>query len=143
MHASFVLTQNIRDLLRERHHDQRDLAFWCKKTETWISQALNHKRNLQIADLDNIAAFFGLTTYQLFQPGIATKSETERRSGKDRRSGVERRTGPSGRMPERQLPTRVAAAVALLNQEVDARRDHKTVTKRRRDPKLQKRFNNH
>jgi hypothetical protein len=48
----------------------------------------NDERNLPLKYLDRIADFFGLATYQLFQPGISARYErrkAERRTGRDRR----------------------------------------------------------
>lgn len=89
------LRQNIAALLRERKEDQKTLAFTMGRHPTTINKFLKGSRELQLADLDKIAQFFGLATYQLFQPGIS--SVTERRQGRDRRSGRDRRVGHIGR----------------------------------------------
>ena len=88
--AVWMLRENIQALLTAQNKKQKDLAFYCDgKDKSWINKFLNGTREIQFRDLDRIAQFFHLATYQLFLPGIAR--ETERRSGKDRRSGVERR----------------------------------------------------
>lgn len=85
-----LLAENVTALLKARGQSQHDLAHWCRKTDVWVSQFLHGKRLWQLDDLDRIADFFGLATYQLLQPGISPL--TERRVG-DRRSGRERRIG--------------------------------------------------
>jgi len=96
MKAQFLLKQNIDELLRVRRLDRKDLAFACKRKESWISKIFtNPTRELPMKYLDAIAATLNVATYQLFQPGIART--TERRSGKDRRSGIERRLGATQR----------------------------------------------
>jgi hypothetical protein len=90
MKALPLLKQNIEALLRARHQDQKDLAQWCRRTEAWLSAALSkEERGIPVKYLDRIADFFGLATYQLFQPGITPL--TERRSKVSRRSGHDRR----------------------------------------------------
>lgn len=120
MKATFLLRQNIRALLRARGQKDSDLAQWCKKSRAWISKILAEDRDdrtkvreLNVRDLDRIADFFGLATYQLFQPGISPL--TERRSGHDRRSGRDRRIGHSGVMTVRPTgPTLTADEVSLV-----------------------------
>lgn len=91
MKASILLKQNIRALLHARHEGQHALAMWVGHTDAWLSKALNDndERGIRMRDLDRIADFFGIATYQLFQPGITPV--TERRSGRDRRKGKDRR----------------------------------------------------
>jgi transcriptional regulator with XRE-family HTH domain len=91
-----LLRDNVRELLRERGYSQKDLAFYMKMHPTTISKFLKGQREVQLDALDDIANFFGLVGYQLFQPGI-TKF-TERRSGQDRRSGEDRRISHMTRM---------------------------------------------
>jgi hypothetical protein len=93
--AVYVLRENIRKLLEARHEDQQTLARWCRHDKSWINKFLNEGRGVTLKDFDKIASFFGVETYQLFQPGISTL--TERRSGLDRRSAYERRVGHAGR----------------------------------------------
>lgn len=94
--AARMLSNNIEALLRARHQSGHDLAQWCHHSDVWISLFLAGKRQIQLKDLDRIADFFGLATYQLFQPGIS--SLTERRVSTDRRSGRDRRIGVSKRL---------------------------------------------
>lgn len=94
MRTPLLLRQHIDDLLRSRKEDQKDLALYCKKDKSWINKILNGHRNVQMEDLDAIAEFFGIATYQLLQPGVAPVSERrhgERRSGHDRRIGHQQR----------------------------------------------------
>lgn len=88
--ARYLLKRNIKSLLTNRRQTQRSLAFFCGRTEGWISHALlEEQRGISLTDLDRIADFFGLEVYQLFQPGI--QPGTERRRHKERRSGQDRR----------------------------------------------------
>lgn len=91
MKAVRILSQNISALLAARRQSQHDLAQWCHHSDVWISYFLSGKREIQLADLDRIADFFGIATYQLFQPGISQL--TERRLGVERRKGADRRIG--------------------------------------------------
>jgi len=88
--AHLLLKHNIEYLLAERHQKRRDLAQWCRRSESWLSNIFtNDERNIPLKYLDRIADFFGLATYQLFQPGLSglvtERRRAERRSGKDRR----------------------------------------------------------
>lgn len=88
--AHHLLKQNIDALLKARGQKRKELAGWCRRSEGWLSQIFtDDDRNLPLKYLDRIAEFFGLATYQLFQPGISPL--TERRSGIDRRKGKDRR----------------------------------------------------
>jgi hypothetical protein len=95
MKASALLKQNIDALLKARGQTQHDLAVWCRRSDGWLSKILADEpdikkaRGLPLKYLDRIADFFGLATYQLFQPGIGPL--TERRSRVSRRSGRDRR----------------------------------------------------
>jgi len=90
MKALFLLKQNIEAMLRARHQDQKDLAQWCRRSEAWLSAALTKEdRGIPVKYLDRIADFFGIATYQLFQPGITPL--TERRSKVPRRQLRDRR----------------------------------------------------
>lgn len=104
MRAHRLLAENISGLLRARHLRQHDLAMWCHHTDVWLSYILSGKREPQLKDLDRIADFFGVPTYQLFQPGMATA--TERRSPVDRRTGRERRISHATRIA-RELESRI------------------------------------
>lgn len=88
MRAVRLLRENIAALLAEGHYKQKDLADWCDRSEAWISAFLREERDLPLTDLDRIADFFGLATYQLFQPGISRHNDRrigERRLIKERR----------------------------------------------------------
>lgn len=88
--ANHLLKSNVDALLKARGHTRKDLARYCRRSESWISQIFRDRdRNIPIKYLDKMAEFFGLATYQLLQPGISPL--TERRRGRDRRSGRDRR----------------------------------------------------
>lgn len=89
MKATRILAENISHLLRSRGESQHSLAGWCGHSDVWLSKFLKHEREVQLKDLDRIADFFGIATYQLFQPGISPI--TERRKGGERRTGRDRR----------------------------------------------------
>jgi hypothetical protein len=95
MKASHLLKHNIDTLLLARHQTRHDLAQWCRRSDAWLSKIMSDSaenqqgRNVPLKYLDRIADFFGIATYQLFQPGISPL--TERRSGRDRRTGLDRR----------------------------------------------------
>jgi len=86
--AEYLLLENIRALLAARGVDAKALAFAVGHSQAWISKILNGDRKMSIANMDKIAAYFGLTAAQLLSPGISAL--TERRRG-DRRKGDERR----------------------------------------------------
>lgn len=90
MHANRQMKQNVLALLKGRRLTQRDLAQWCRRSESWASKILelDSTREFPLKYWDRIADFFGISTYQLLQPGIS--AVTERRKG-ERRSGIERR----------------------------------------------------
>jgi hypothetical protein len=94
--ADHVLRANIEHLLAARKEDQKTLAQWCGHDKSWINKFLNKGRGISLKDFDKIADFFGLETYQLFQPGISRL--TERRSQTDRRTGQDRRIGHTNRL---------------------------------------------
>jgi transcriptional regulator with XRE-family HTH domain len=95
MKSTRLLRANLRALLRARGQTPHDLAFFCRRSDAWISKILNEDehdsqaRDLPLKYLDRIADFFGVAAYQLFQPGIS--AITERRKANDRRTGIERR----------------------------------------------------
>lgn len=94
--ASRLLAENVRALLIAQHKNQTELAAWCEHSDPWVSQFLRGDREWQLGDLDRIADFFHIATYQLFQPGISTA--TERRAGLDRRRGKDRRISHETRL---------------------------------------------
>lgn len=95
MRATLLLKRNIDTLLKARGQTRKDLADWCRRSEGWISQilkdppAVGPERGIPIKYLDRIADFFGIATYQLFQPGIS--AITERRKSGERRKYTDRR----------------------------------------------------
>lgn len=97
MRTELVLNENVRELLRRRGLSQRDLADWMGHHETWLSKILKEERGLKLKEVDRMADFFGMKSYQLLAPGIGPL--TERRRG-DRRSGRERRGDQDRRKPD-------------------------------------------
>lgn len=98
MRIDQLLLNNIRALLEKRGETQKDLARWAGHHETWLSKILREERGIRTSDLENIAGYFGLEVFQLFQPGITPYTERrrgDRRSGRDRRAR-DRRSNPSG-----------------------------------------------
>lgn len=90
MHANRLMKSNIDALLRARGQTRKDLAVWCRKSESWISKIFKEeRREFPMKYFDRIADFFGIATYQLLQPGLS--AITERRTGVQRRSGRDRR----------------------------------------------------
>jgi hypothetical protein len=90
MKASYLFKQNIKALLAARGQRPHDLAFFCRRSDAWLSKILGKDdRNLPLEYLDKFADFFGVAPYQLFQPGISPL--TERRKGADRRTARDRR----------------------------------------------------
>jgi len=131
MQANLLLKTNIDALLRARGQTRKDLAMWCRRTESWISKAFRDpNRSIPLRYFDRIADFFGLATYQLFQPGITPY--TERRSGKERRSGMERRLSHVDRIRSqmREEPYRTMIAAAKEAERREAEQPGRT-----RDPK--------
>jgi transcriptional regulator with XRE-family HTH domain len=93
--ARVLLQQNVSLMLRERRETQKALAFVMNVHPTTLNKFLQGTREIQLAQLDKMAEFFGLEAYQLFQPGIARFGE--RRKGRERRNGGDRRIGHHGR----------------------------------------------
>jgi transcriptional regulator with XRE-family HTH domain len=110
LQALYILRNNIAGALTARRESQSALARWLRKDKSWINKFLNGTREIQLRDLDRIAQFFGLATYQLFQPGIAPI--TERRSGRDRRTGHDRRVSRLTQSLHDDRPIRTAIAAA-------------------------------
>jgi len=95
MRARELLRHNIRALLAGRGIDQHDLAFWCSKTDAWLTKILNGERTIKIDDMQEMADFFGLSLPELLSPGISPL--TERRRSVDRRRQTDRRSGKDRR----------------------------------------------
>jgi transcriptional regulator with XRE-family HTH domain len=92
-----MLRRNIRALLADRKESGAELARSCGNSRYWISMFLRGDRDeVQIEDIDKMAAHFGIAPFQLISPGISRL--TERRSGQDRRTGHDRRVGHTGRL---------------------------------------------
>src|SRR5688500_7789418 len=98
MKAIALLKRNIDAMLHARGQTRHDLAVWCRRSDAWISKIFTEPkagrgdradRGIPLKYLDRMAEFFGVATYQLFQPGISHL--TERRVLKDRRKGSDRR----------------------------------------------------
>jgi len=88
--ANVLLKLNIDALLEARGQTRPELARWCRRSRSWLDKAFGEdRREIPLKYLDRIAVFFGIATYQLFQPGISPL--TERRLHSDRRSGRYRR----------------------------------------------------
>jgi hypothetical protein len=93
MHANRLMKQNIDAILRARGQSRKDLAQWCRRSESWISKIMKEeRREFPMQYFDRIADFFGIATYQLLQPGVS--SVTERRSKLPRRTTPDRRVMP-------------------------------------------------
>ncbi len=83
-----IFRENVAALLRERGADGATLAFACGHDKSWASKVLTGEREIRMSDIDLVADFFGMSAYQLLQPGVAMLTERrvgERRSGEDRR----------------------------------------------------------
>ena len=94
--ANRLIKANVDALLQGRGHTRQDLAQWCHKSPSWISKIFKEeRREFATSDLDRIADFFGIATYQLFTPGISPL--TERRAGIERRGSRDRRIGHTQR----------------------------------------------
>lgn len=113
MNANSLLKHNINTLLRSRGQTRAELALWCRKSRSWLDKIMSeNRREVPVVLLDRVADFFGLATYQLFQPGINPLSE--RRSGKERRSGFDRRVSHAHELH------RDAPSMALLSERMRA-----------------------
>lgn len=128
MQATRLLAENIAALLKRRGYTQADLAQYCRHSAVWVSQFLAGKRNVKVRDLDRMADLLGVPVFQLFQPGIS--SRTERRAGVDRRQATERRVTHHARMaaelesrlhPLRKEPIHGSSPVRQLVAEFEAR----------------------
>lgn len=88
--TSVLLRQNLASILRKRNLPPARLAARVGRDRSWLSRFLNGKREeIQLADLDRLAAELGLSVHELLSPGVSRF--TERRSGKDRRTIKDRR----------------------------------------------------
>lgn len=99
--ASELLKHNIDALLRARGQTKPELARYCRRSRSWLDKIFSEdRREVPLKYLDRVADFFGIATYQLFQPGISPL--TERRVSTDRRAGHDRRI--SNALPVSQRP---------------------------------------
>lgn len=90
LNADQLLKHNINALLQARGQTKPELARWCRRSRSWLDKIFSEdRREIPLKYLDRIADFFGIATYQLFQPGISPLME--RRSGNDRRKLRDRR----------------------------------------------------
>lgn len=83
-----IFRENVAALLKDRGEDGASLAFWCRHDKSWMSKILTGERVVKLGDIDAIADFFGLSPFQLFQPGISPLTErrvSQRRTGEERR----------------------------------------------------------
>lgn len=105
MKALPLLKHNIDTLLKARGQTRRELAQWVrqsinkKKIDPWISHIFtNPDAEFQMKYLDRIADFFGISVYQLFQPGISPL--TERRNGERRKLADRRISARNRELPQ-------------------------------------------
>lgn len=87
--ALVQLRLNVESLLAKRRRTKADLAAEMKIDPSTLTKFLNGTREIQFHHLDGMVSFFGLSAYQLFQPGISPL--LERRVLRDRRMGIDRR----------------------------------------------------
>jgi transcriptional regulator with XRE-family HTH domain len=106
-----IVRDRIRALLDASPDNQRGLAMYCRKSQSWVSKILKAKRNLSLRDIDAVAGFFNMTAPQLLtlpdRPLLYPDRRTnkDRRHGaKDRRVGRERRTRPATGDPSNDGP---------------------------------------
>lgn len=127
------LRENVRELLRRRGENQNSLAFALRRHPTTINKFLMGKREVQMADLDGMADFFGLPIYQLFQPGIsrlterrmvARRREADRRIGHDQRNMAELAAERDAHHPHRKGGPHVVSASSLATELRRAAADH-------------------
>lgn len=88
------LRENIKACLHRRHEEQKSLAFAAKIDPSTLSKFLRGEREIQLANLDDVADFLGLEPYELFHPRISPLTERrlmQRRSGRERREGHDAR----------------------------------------------------
>src|SRR3990167_10655822 len=106
MRANALIKANIDALLRARGLTRKDLAQWCRRSESWISKIMSEdRREFPMKYWDRIGDFLGIAAYQLLQPGLGGVGERrkgERRAGNDRRiSALNQRVRVSLRSEER------------------------------------------
>jgi transcriptional regulator with XRE-family HTH domain len=95
MKSGRQLRLNMDAMLKARGQTRTQLAAACGLSRSWASKVWKESpdpqdtRGIPMKSLDAVADFFGVSVYNLFQPGISHL--TERRAGADRRSVVDRR----------------------------------------------------
>lgn len=98
----YVLRENLIALMRKRGMTQDELARAVGRKKSWLNKFLKGSRQIQLVDIDSMADYLGVSTYQLFQPGITRTAERrvgERRTGKDRRLALEFRSSGDNDFP--------------------------------------------
>ena len=128
LRATAIMRNNVRALLDARRESQAALASWLRHSRSWINKFLNGERQVQLKDLDRIADFFGIATYQLFQPGISPLTE---RRVQQRRKRLDRRIGHAHRELD-DLRQRVAPALLKAREEMRDRKAHSAYDKARK-----------
>jgi len=119
MRANDLMKHNVVALLKGRHQTQRDLAQWCRRSDAWIGKILKEeRREFPMKYRDRIADFFGVSVYQLIQPGISQL--TERRKG-ERRKVTERRLRNIAGEPHRSAISDQSLIREVLNLSADDR----------------------
>ncbi len=119
MRANELMKHNILALLRGRHQTQRDLAQWCRRSDAWIGKILKEeRREFPMKYWDRIADFFGISVYQLIQPGISQLTERRRAQ---RRSATERRLRNIAGEPHRSAISDQSLIREVLNLDADDR----------------------
>lgn len=127
------LRENVKELLRRRGHNQNQLAFALKRHPTTVNKFLMGTREVQLADLDGMADFFGIPVYQLFQPGISRLTErrvlsrrrdADRRIGHDQRKMAELASEMEAHHPHRKGGIHVLSASSLATELRRAAADH-------------------
>lgn len=91
----YVLRENLVALMRSRGMTQDELATAVGRKKSWLNKFLKGSRQIQLVDIDRMADYLGVSTYQLFQPGLSRMAERrvgERRTGADRRVALSLRT---------------------------------------------------
>lgn len=91
----YVLRENLVALMRTRGMTQDELARAVGRKKSWLNKFLKGSRQIQIVDIDRMADYLGVSTYQLFQPGVSRFAERrvgERRTGQDRRLPLQLRS---------------------------------------------------
>lgn len=93
--AADLLRRRIPELLARSRRTPAELTRHCGHKGPWLRNFIaGRQQNLFLADLEKIAAFFGITIQELFDPhyyAVYKPEWKDRRSGRDRRQRGERR----------------------------------------------------